>query len=112
MTSNISNIIGWIIAIIVMLGGGAFMVNQTNKAIRAAAKENQRNVDLAAEKAAIAATKDFTKVSDSVESLKTEFKQLPCNKDSTYMIGQGKLLQSVDTLAKNQERIENKLDDF
>ena len=39
----ISNIIGWILAIVIMICGWVFMANQNNKAIKAASKENQKN---------------------------------------------------------------------
>ena len=108
----ISNIIGWILAIVIMICGWAFIANQNNKAIKAASKENQKNVDLAAEKAAIAATREFTKVADAVDSMKQRYGELPCTKASTYMLTQGRLMEKVDSLGTTQQRLEDKLDSF
>lgn len=105
-----SNIIGWVLAIIIMICGWAFMANQNNKAIKAASKENQKSVDAAAEKAAIAAIREFTKVASAVDSMKQRYGELPCTKDSTYMLTQGRLMEKVDSLGINQQRLEDKLD--
>ena len=105
-----SNIIGWVLAIIIMICGWAFIANQNNKAIKAAATENQKSVDAAAEKAALAATREFTKVSDSVDSMKQRFGELPCTTDKTYMVTQCRLMEKVDSLGVNQQRLEDKLD--
>jgi len=118
-----SNIIGWIITILIFVGGLIFASNQNKKAIKAAAEVNNKSIKAAAESnsqavkdaanaAAIAATKELIQVIDTVKSLNDNFKNLACVKDTGYMMETGKLMQKVDSLKESQDRLQDKLDTF
>ena len=85
---------------------------QSNNAIKSAAATNVESVRKAAEAAAIAATKEFTRVTDTVENMKKEVDALPCVKDSNYMMQSGRLLQQVITLQAGQDKLDKKINDF
>jgi hypothetical protein len=44
--------------------------------------------------------------------MKQRYGELPCTKDSTYMLTQGRLMEKVDSLGTTQQRLEDKLDSF
>ena len=108
----LANIIGWVIVVLISIIGWIFNSRQSNKAIVAAAVQNKDAVKKAAEDAALAATKEFTHVKDTVDSVKKEIDSLPCTKDSNYMIQSGRLIQQVIDLQSGQNKIEEKIDKF
>ena len=107
-----TNIIGWIIILLISVIGWVLSSKQSAAAIKSAASQNEKAVKKAAEDAAIAATKEFTRVTDTVDNMKEEVDSLPCVKDSNYMIQSGRLLQQVIDLQAGQNKIEKKIDDF
>jgi uncharacterized Zn ribbon protein len=107
-----ANIIGWILVVLISVIGWVLSSKQSAAAIKSAASQNEKSVKKAAEDAAIAATKEFTRVTDTVENMKKGMDSLPCVKDANYMLQSGKLMQQVTTLQSGQDKLEKKIDDF
>ena len=107
-----ANIIGWVLVVLISVIGWLVSSNQSRNAIKSAALQNETSIKKAAEDAATAATKEFTRVTDTVDNMKIEVDGLPCVRDSTYMMQSGRLLQQVIDLQSGQNKIEKKIDDF